>query len=339
METATENKQKKYILVTGGTGYIGSHAVLALQKKDYVVIILDNLVYGHRHIAENVLGAQLIVGDISDRHLLDSIFDEYKINAVMHFAAYAYVGESVTNPAKYYRNNVVGTLVLLEAMLAANIKKLVFSSTCATYGVPQEIPITENQPQKPINPYGVSKLTVEKILQDFDRAYGFNSVIFRYFNAAGADPSGIIGENHEPETHLIPLVLLTALGKRESISIFGTDYATKDGTCIRDYIHVSDLAQAHILGLNYLLEQGKSDIFNLGNGEGFSVKEVIKVSEKVTNKKINTIESPRRKGDPDTLVGSSRKAKEILNWEPKYTDLDSIISHAWQWHLQQHKSS
>ena len=220
-------------------------------------------------------------------------------------------------------------------MLAANIQKLVFSSTCATYGVPKQIPITETHVQEPINPYGTSKLTVEKILQDFDRAYGLKSVIFRYFNAAGADPSGLLGEAHEPETHLIPLVLQTALGQRESISIFGNDYETKDGTCIRDYIHVCDLAQAHVLGLEYLFNQTKSEIFNLGNGDGFSVKEVIKVSEQITRKNISAIECPRRPGDPAILIGSGEKAKKILDWQPEYCDLEQIISHAWQWHLQQ----
>ena len=328
--------KKNKILVTGGAGYIGSHAVLALQKKDYEVIILDNLVNGHRYIAEEVLEAKLIVGDISDRSLLNSIFTEHDITAVMHFAAYAYVGESVVNPAKYYRNNILGTLVLLEAMLAAKVNKLVFSSTCATYGIPNQIPITETHIQEPINPYGTTKLAVERMIADFNRAYGLKSIIFRYFNAAGADPSGVLGENHKPETHLIPLVLLTALGQRKSINILGTDYPTEDGTCIRDYIHVSDIAQAHILGLIYLLENEQSDVFNLGNGDGFSVKEVIKMSEKVTGRLIYAIECPRRYGDPAILVGSSKKAEKILGWQPKYKDLEQIISHAWQWHLQQH---
>ena len=323
------------ILVTGGAGYIGSHAVLALQNQGYEVIILDNLVYGHRKIAEDVLQAKLIVGSVGDRALLDSIFAEHVITAVMHFAAYAYVGESVTNPAKYYRNNVVETLVLLEAMLAAKIDKLVFSSTCASYGIPQQIPITETHPQNPINPYGLTKLTVERMLQDFDRAYGLKSVIFRYFNAAGAEPNGLLGENHEPETHLIPLVLLTALGQRKSIQIFGTDYPTDDGTCIRDYIHVCDLAQAHVLGMDYLLKRSRSDIFNLGNGGGFSVREIIRVSQKVTGKSIPIDECPRRPGDPAVLVGSGAKAQKILSWQPQYTELDRIIGHAWQWHLQQ----
>ncbi|HEY9904133.1 MAG TPA: UDP-glucose 4-epimerase GalE, partial [Candidatus Sericytochromatia bacterium] len=270
---------KQSILVTGGAGYIGSHAVQALQNAGYEAIVLDNLVYGHREFVEQALGAKLIVGDISDRALLDEVFATHEIAAVMHFAAYAYVGESVSDPAKYYRNNVVGTLTLLEAMLAASVKTIVFSSTCATYGVPQSVPVTEDQPQNPINPYGRTKLMVEKILADFDKAYGLRSICFRYFNAAGADPAGLLGEDHSPETHILPLVLLTAMGKRESFSILGTDYPTPDGTCIRDFIHVADLAQAHVLGLEQLLKSGESDVFNLGNGNGFSVREVIETAK------------------------------------------------------------
>jgi UDP-glucose 4-epimerase len=327
---------KPTILVTGGAGYIGSHAVQSLQYAGYEVVILDNLMYGHRDLVENVLQAKLIVGDISDRALLDSIFTTYPIAAVIHFAAYAYVGESVTLPAKYYRNNIVGTLTLLEAMLAASVDKIVFSSTCATYGIPDVVPIPEEHPQNPINPYGISKLTVERMLADFGRAYGLKSVIFRYFNAAGADPLGRLGEDHAPETHLIPLVLLAALGKQESISILGTDYPTPDGTCIRDYIHVVDLAQAHLLGLEYLLDGGESNIFNLGNGNGFSVKEVIGTARLVTGQFIKAIECPRRPGDPPVLVGSSDKARKILNWQPQYSDLQTMLLHAWTWHLQRH---
>jgi UDP-glucose 4-epimerase len=330
---------KPTILVTGGAGYIGSHAVLALKKSGYQVIILDNLVYGHQDLVEKVLQVEMIVGDTGDRPLLDQVFQTHKIDAVMHFSAYAYVGESVTNPEKYYRNNVVGTLTLLEAMLAAGVKKFVFSSTCATYGVPQTIPIPEDHPQNPINPYGMTKLMVEKILADFDIAYDFRSVCFRYFNAAGAEPNGLLGEDHNPETHLIPLTLLTALGQREAISIFGLDYPTPDGTCLRDYIHVCDLADAHILGLEYLLNDGASDFFNLGNGNGFSVKEVIATAEQVTGKKIAVIEGDRRPGDPPALVGTSEKARKILGWQPQYSDLQTIISHAWQWHQQRHGTS
>ncbi len=328
---------KPSILVTGGAGYIGSHTVLALKQAGYNVVILDNLVYGHRDLVEQVLQVELIEGDTSDRTLLDHLFKTRNFAAVMHFSAYAYVGESVTDPAKYYRNNVLGTLTLLESMLAASIKKFVFSSTCATYGVPNFIPITENHPQNPINPYGATKLMVEKILTDFDVAYNFKSVCFRYFNAAGANPQGLLGEDHNPETHLIPLVLQTALGQRESIAIFGTDYPTPDGTCIRDYIHVNDLADAHILGLEYLLNGGKSEVFNLGNGNGFSVKEVIATAEDVTGMVISVKECDRRPGDPPVLIGTSEKAGKILNWQPKYSGIKDIISHAWQWHQKRHK--
>ncbi|MDJ0531153.1 MAG: UDP-glucose 4-epimerase GalE [Xenococcaceae cyanobacterium MO_207.B15] len=321
------------ILVTGGAGYIGSHSVLALQRAGYNVIILDNLIYGHQDLVETVLKTKLIIGDTRDSTLLKQIFTKHKIDAVMHFAAYAYVGESVTHPIKYYQNNVLGTLTLLEAMLEADINKFVFSSTCATYGVPETIPITEEQPQNPINPYGVSKLMVEQILQDFDRAYDFHSVSLRYFNAAGADPDGMLGEDHDPETHLIPLVLQTALGYRDSISIFGTDYDTPDGSCIRDYIHVADLAQAHILALKYLLEDGKTDVFNLGTTHGFSVKQVIETARKVTGKAIKAVKCDRRFGDPPVLVGSGEKACKVLGWQPQYCNLEDIISHAWEWHL------
>ena len=325
------------ILVTGGAGSIGSHAVLALQRRGYEVIVLDNLVYGHRDIAEKVLKVELVVGDISDRSLLDDLFATRNIAAVMHFSAYAYVGESVSDPAKYYRNNVVGTLTLLEAMAAASVQKFVFSSTCATYGMPETIPIPENHPQNPINPYGATKLMVEQILKDFEAAYGLKSVSFRYFNAAGADPTGLIGEDHHPETHLIPLILLAALGKRDSISIFGTDYPTRDGTCIRDYIHVTDLAQAHVLGLEYLLQGGETEIFNLGNGNGFSVREMIATAQAVTGREIPVALGDRRPGDPPSLVGSSEKARKSLGWHPQYSDLSQIVSHAWQWHQQRHE--
>lgn len=327
------------ILVTGGAGYIGSHAVQALQNSGYEVIVLDNLVYGHRDIVENVLKAKLIIGDISDRTLLDEVFTTHSITAVMHFAAYAYVGESITEPAKYYRNNVAGSLTLLSAMLAASVKNIVFSSTCATYGIPESVPVTEDMPQNPINPYGRSKLMVEKILADFDQAYGLKSVCFRYFNAAGAAPDSRLGEDHTPETHIIPLVLQTAMGKRESVSILGTDYPTPDGTCIRDYIHVVDLAQAHVLGLKQLLKVGESDIFNLGNANGFSVREVIETAKLVTGKTINVIEGDRRPGDPPILVGSAEKAKKVLGWHPQYPELKDILTHAWNWHQKRHSSN
>lgn len=330
------SQSKPIILVTGGAGYIGSHAVLELQRAGYETIILDNLVYGHQDVVDEVLKTKLIVGDTGDRALLDRLFSTHKIEAVLHFAAYAYVGESVSDPAKYYRNNVVGTLTLLEAMLAAKVNKFVFSSTCATYGVPDTIPIPETCPQNPINPYGMSKLMVERILADFAAVYDFQYVCFRYFNASGADPQGLLGEDHHPETHLIPLLLQTALGMRKWVSIFGTDYPTPDGTCIRDYIHVTDLAIAHILGLEYLLKGGDSQIFNLGNGNGFSVRETIESTRKITQKEIPVVESARRPGDPPILVGSSEKARKILGWSPQYADLDKIVSHAWHWHQQRH---
>jgi UDP-glucose 4-epimerase len=324
------------VLVTGGAGYIGSHAVLALKEAGYRVVVLDNLVYGHLDIVETVLDVEFVQGDISDRPLLDQVFQTYPIDAVIHFAAYAYVGESVTNPAKYYRNNVVGTLTLLEAMVQAEVFKIVFSSTCASYGNPHQIPIPEDHPQSPINPYGMSKLMVEQILEDFDRAYGLRSVRFRYFNAAGADPQGRLGEDHSPETHLIPLVLLTALGQRDHITVFGTDYKTPDGTCIRDYIHVTDLADAHILGLKYLLDDGETSVFNLGNGEGFSVKEVITAAREITGLPIPVEEGPRRAGDPAILIGSATKARKVLGWDPQYNQIEVILEHAWRWHQKRH---
>ncbi len=325
------------ILVTGGAGYIGSHAALALKKAGYGVVVLDNLAYGHRELIEDVVKVELIVGDTNDRALLDKLFASHDITAVMHFAAYIAVGESVKEPDKYYRNNVASTLNLLEAMLSAGINKFVFSSTCAVYGMPKEIPMTEDHPHDPLSPYAASKDMVERILADFDSAMGLKSVSFRYFNASGAEPNGLLGEDHNPETHLIPLSLLTALGKREHLYIFGTDYDTPDGTAVRDYIHVNDLADAHVLGLEYLLNGGKSEVFNLGNGNGFSVKEVIETAREVTGLEISAIEQDRREGDAPILVGSSDKARRILGWQPKYADLRKIISDAWQWHQKRHQ--
>ncbi|MEL6159102.1 MAG: UDP-glucose 4-epimerase GalE [Cyanobacteria bacterium J06623_5] len=336
--TTGSTHQKPTVLVTGGAGYIGSHAVLALEAAGYQALVLDNLEYGHKELVERHLKATVIVGDTTDRSLLDKLFSDYDIAAVMHFAAYIAVGESVSEPAKYYRNNVYGTLNLLEAMVAAGVNRLVFSSTCAIYGPPKTVPIPENHPQNPISPYATSKLMVEKMLIDFKSAYGLNAVCFRYFNAAGADPQGRLGEDHNPETHLIPLVLFAALGKRQNISIFGSDYDTRDGTCVRDYIHVSDLADAHVKGLEYLLAGGETAFFNLGNGSGYTVKEVIETARKVTGKEIPTILCDRRPGDPPILVGTSERAQKVLDWQPQYPDIETIIAHAWQWHQKRHSS-
>lgn len=317
------------ILITGGAGYVGAHAAKALSTNGYTPLVLDNLVYGRR---EFVRWGELLVGDLADAALLKELFKTYPIKAVVHFAGYAYVGESVTDPAKYYRNNVANTLNLLEAMHAAGIKTFIFSSTCATYGVPQTIPISENHPLHPINPYGRSKLIVENILHDFSKAYGIRFVSLRYFNAAGADPAGEIGEWHNPETHLIPLALDAAVGKLKILNIFGTDYDTPDGTCIRDYIHVSDLATAHVQALEYLMSGGESINLNLGNGQGFSVRDVVTMVEKVTGKIVPIQTAWRRPGDPPVLVGSSNMAKQILGWRPAHDSLEDIITTAWNWH-------
>lgn len=319
----------KNILIVGGAGYIGSHTCKELHKQGYNPIVYDNLIYGHR---EFVKWGEFILGDLEDKEQLELLFSKHHIDAVMHFAAFAYVGESVQDPQKYYQNNVSATLNLLNVMKKHGIDKFIFSSTCATYGDPNYLPIDEQHPQNPINPYGMSKLMVENILKDFSNAYDFRFVSLRYFNAAGCDIDGDIGENHDPETHLIPLVLDAAIGKRESIKIFGTDYDTKDGTAIRDYIHVTDLANAHILALKYLLDGGNSDIFNLGNGIGFSVKDVIECAKKITNIDFKVEKVPRRAGDPATLIGSSDKIITKLKWKPKYFMLEDIISTAWKWH-------
>ena len=317
------------ILIVGGAGYIGSHANKELTKRGYKTLILDNLIYGHK---SSVKWGTFVQGDLGDKETLRQIFKAYKIEAVMHFAAFAYVGESVTDPAKYYQNNVINTINLLDVMLEFNVKKFIFSSTCATYGNPIEIPITETHPQVPINPYGQSKLMVEKILSDYSHAYKLEYVALRYFNAAGADAEGEIGEDHDPETHLIPLVLDVALGKREEINVFGSDYETKDGTAVRDYIHVTDLADAHILALEYLKKGEPSTVFNLGNGLGYSVQEVIDVAQKVTGKEIKTIYAPRREGDPAILIGGAEKAIKTLGWKPQFAQLEQIIETAWKWH-------
>ncbi|MGB9844174.1 UDP-glucose 4-epimerase GalE [Methanothermobacter tenebrarum] len=316
------------IFIVGGAGYIGSHVNKFLSKKGYKTLILDNLSKGHE---EFVKWGEFIKGDLKDKRLLDKIFKEYNITTVMHFAALTDVRESIKDPGSYYRNNVKNTLNLLDAMQKNNINRFIFSSTCAVYGDPIETPITEDHPCNPISPYGRSKLMIEKILEDYSNAYDFNYVSLRYFNAAGADPQTEIGEWHEPETHLIPIILDVAIGKRENVQIFGTDYPTPNGTCIRDYIHVMDLADAHYKALK-LLEEDKSEIFNLGNGDGFSVKEIIETCREVTGEEIPTIESDRRPGDPPILIGSSKKAKRILRWEPEFSDIKDIIETAWEWH-------
>jgi UDP-arabinose 4-epimerase len=319
----------KTILVTGGAGYIGSHACKALAAAGYRPVAFDNLVGGHRWAAR---WGPLVEADIQDRSALERAFDEFQPSAVMHFAAFAYVGESVTNPGKYYRNNVAGTLTLLEAMRDQGVSRLIFSSTCATYGVPQSSPISESHPQRPINPYGASKLMIEQMLRDFDPAHGLRSIALRYFNAAGADPEGDIGESHDPETHLVPLVLDAAAGVRQDVTVFGDQYPTRDGTCIRDFIHVRDLAQAHVLALQALEAGHPSSVYNLGNGEGFSVKEVISAAMKVTGREIAVRIGPPRPGDPPSLVGNSSLIKQQLGWRPEFADLHSIIDSAWRWH-------
>ena len=308
---------------------MGSHAVKAMSEIGIPCVVLDNLVRGYRELA---LDTPMVVGDTADVALVRRLLEEHRVSAVMHFAAYAYVGESVERPAMYYENNVAATVQLLKAVVDAGVTRFVFSSTCATYGLPETVPMTEEHPQRPVNPYGASKLMVERILQDFDRAYGLKSVVLRYFNAAGADPSGRIGERHDPETHLIPVTLQVAAGLRDSVGIHGTDYATDDGTCVRDYIHVTDLAQAHILGLRHLEGGHPSDVFNLGNGNGFSVRQVVRTAERVTGRRIKTTEGPRRAGDAPMLVGSAAKANRILGWIPRFDTLEAILETAWRWH-------
>lgn len=318
------------VLVLGGAGYIGSHTALALVRAGCGVVVADNLETGFK--AAVPAGARFYKGDIRDMAFVDSLFERERIDGVIHFAANSQVGESMTNPLKYYSNNLGGTRVLLESMVAHGVGKIVFSSTAATYGEPENVPILESDSTEPTNCYGETKLAMEKMMKWTGAAHGLRYVALRYFNACGAQPDGTIGEAHDPETHLVPLILQVPLGKREHISIFGEDYPTPDGTCIRDYIHVCDLAQAHILALNYLSDGGKSDVFNLGNGIGFSVKEVVEEARRVTGHPIPAVAAPRRAGDPARLVASSDKAKEILGWKPEYADLHEIISTAWNWH-------
>ena len=323
------------ILIVGGAGYIGSHINKELNKQGYKTVVFDSLVKGHQ---EAVKWGEFYKGDLENIEDIRGVFKKYPIEAVLHFAAFIEVGESVKDPQKYYKNNVANTLNLFQVMLENDVKKIIFSSTAATFGNPQYSPIDEKHPQTPINPYGQAKLMVEKVLADYDLAYGLKSVALRYFNACGADLDGEIGENHSPESHLIPLILDAALGKREDIKIFGTDYPTPDGTCVRDYIHVNDLAQAHILALKKLMDGGESDRFNLGNGSGFSVKQVIEVAKKVTGVDFKVTEVERRAGDPPELVADSTKAKQVLKWQPQYADLETIISSAWNWHKKMNKA-
>jgi len=318
------------ILVLGGAGYIGSHTVYELIERGEDVIIVDNLETGHIEAVHEK--AKFYKGDIRDRAFIDSVFEKEEVEAVIHFAANSLVGESMINPLKYYDNNLCGTKVLLESMVAHHIDKIVFSSTAATYGEPKSIPILETDATDPTNTYGETKLSMEKMFKWTSKAHDLRYVSLRYFNACGAHKSGVIGEAHSPETHLIPLILQVPNGQREAISIFGEDYETKDGTCVRDYIHVTDLAQAHILAVDYLRKGNESNIFNLGNGVGFTVKEVIDVAREVTGHPIPAKAEPRRAGDPAKLIASSEKAKEVLGWNPEYTSLEEIISSAWRWH-------
>lgn len=316
------------ILVVGGAGYIGSHMVKMLLDSGQDVVTLDNLSSGHR---DAVLGGEFVQGDLADQVCLERIFVEHRPEAVMHFASFIQVGESVQKPNAYYRNNVTNTLNLLDTMLKFDVKKFIFSSTAAVFGEPEYVPIDEAHPNRPLNPYGRSKWMIEQILSDYEKAFNFRSVCLRYFNAAGADPDGQLGERHEPETHLIPLILQAASGQREYIQVFGRDYDTPDGTCIRDYIHVTDLCSAHLAALEYLNHGGTSDKFNLGNGAGFSVQEVIDAVEKVSGKAVTVLNGPRRPGDPARLVADSERAKTILGWKPLYTSLETIVLHAWHW--------
>ncbi|MCW5961763.1 MAG: UDP-glucose 4-epimerase GalE [Pyrinomonadaceae bacterium] len=316
------------ILVTGGAGYIGSALVEDLRNRGRRPVVLDNLVYGHREAVSKDI--PFYEGDIGNSELVEKIVNDHAIESAMHFSAFAYVGESVEEPAKYYENNFVQTLKLLDVLIRCGVKKFIFSSTCATYGEPVRVPINEDHPQDPTNPYGWSKLMVERALRDYDRAYELKFVALRYFNASGATET--LGEDHDPETHLIPLVLQTAQGKREAISVFGDDYPTPDGSAIRDYIHISDLSEAHILALDYLEKGNPSEFINLGNGNGYSVLEVIEAARKVTKRPINVKIAPRRPGDPSRLVADASKAREVLGWDPKFPEIESIIESAWNWH-------
>lgn len=319
------------VLVVGGAGYIGSHCVRQLIAQGFSPVVLDNLVYGHRASVDTQV--PFYQGDLGSQDLVRAILRREEIKAVLHFAAYAYVGESVTAPIKYYENNLIATLRLLEAMLSEGVTRFIFSSTCATYGEPESLPITENLSQAPINPYGQTKLDVENALKNYSRAYGLSFAAFRYFNAAGAASDGTIGEDHDPETHLIPLVIDAATGRRENIKIFGTDYPTPDGTCLRDYVHVDDLSRAHIGVIEKLEDPGKALAYNLGVGQPYSVREIIQSVERVSGKSVPVIETERRAGDPPALYADNTKATEELSWRIEYKRLDDIIETAWRWHV------
>ncbi len=317
------------VLVTGGAGYIGSHTAKALARAGHETVVLDNLSTGHR---EAVKWGPFIEGDLGDKELLGKVFKDHRIEAVLHFAASLLVGESMTNPQKYFWNNVVNTLVLLDTMKARGVKYIVFSSSAATYGNPEKVPITEDHPKNPVNPYGESKLCMERAIQWYGVAYGLRWTALRYFNAAGADLEGELGELHDPETHLIPLVVQAALGQRPSVDIYGTDYPTPDGTAIRDFIHVVDLADAHVRALEYLVAGGESAALNLGTGQGHSVREVVAGVGKLCNGRVPAHDAPRRAGDPAVLVADPSKARQLLGWRPQHSDLDAIIQSAWKWH-------
>lgn len=329
MTTNTNRAEPKAVLVTGGAGYIGSHACKALSVAGYVPVVVDNLATGH---ASAVRWGPVEVGDLLDGDFLERVVRRYEPVAALHFAAFAYVGESVAEPRKYYRNNVVGSLRLLETLLDHDVRHVVFSSSCTTYGMPERLPIDEEHPQVPISPYGASKLMVERMLADFAVAYGSSYVALRYFNAAGADPDGEIGESHDPETHLLPLVIETALGRRPNVRVFGTDYPTPDGTAIRDYVHVTDLADAHVKALDYLLSGGTSTALNLGTGRGYSVDEVIASVEAIAGRTVNVERGDRRAGDPPALVADATRARSVLQWTPVHSDLEEITRSALRWH-------
>jgi len=316
------------ILVTGGAGYIGSHMVVRLDQAGHEVVTFDDLSAGFR---DAVLAGEFVQGSLHDKVALEKLFSQHQFDAVVHFAGSIAVGESVRDPAKYYQNNLTGTLNLLDAMRQHEVKKIVFSSTAAIFGVPQYVPIDEQHPQAPINPYGMTKWVTERILRDYDAAYGLRSVALRYFNAAGASPDARLGERHDPETHLIPLALRATQGEAQGLTVFGTDYDTPDGTCIRDYIHILDLCEAHMLALAHLDAGGDSRAYNLGNGQGYSVKEVIEVAEKVSGKKVHVQYGPRREGDPDRLIANAGKIRSDWGWQPEYAELEQIMRHAWQW--------